>query len=67
MLKAPILSVPACMLVAGSALLSFRSKSVPSLLQLLGAGCLMVVVLTHVAEALVRRWRASEPSTFAAR
>jgi hypothetical protein len=51
-LKALILSVPACTLFAGAAVLSFRSRSVPSLLQLLGAGCLIVVVLTHDAEAL---------------
>jgi len=52
LLKALILSVPACTLFAGAAVLSFRSKSVPSLPQLLGAGCLTVVVLTHVADAL---------------
>jgi len=51
-LKALILSVPACTLFAGAAVLSFRSRSVPSLLQLLGAGCLIVVVLTHDADAL---------------
>ncbi len=52
LLKALILSVPVCMLFAGSALLSLRTRSVCSLLQLLGAGCLTVVVLTHLAEAL---------------
>src|SRR5258708_38194969 len=35
-LKALILSVPACTLFAGAAVLSFRSRSVPSLLQLGG-------------------------------
>jgi hypothetical protein len=44
--------VPACMLFAGSAVFFFRGKTVWSLLQLLGAGCLVVVVLTHVSEAL---------------
>ena len=44
--------VPACMLFAGSAVLFFRGKTVCSLLQLLGAGCLVVVVLAHVSEAL---------------
>ncbi len=34
LLKALILSVPACTLFAGAAVLSFRSRSVPSLLQL---------------------------------
>src|SRR5713226_526294 len=44
--------LPACVLLAGSAVLFFRGKTVSSLLQLLGAGCLVVVVLTHVSEAL---------------
>jgi hypothetical protein len=52
LLKALILSVPAFMLVAGSAVLSLRSGGISSLLQLLGAGCLMAVMLAHVAEAL---------------
>src|SRR5262245_37728178 len=44
--------VPACMLFAGSAVLFSRAKTVCSFLKLLGAGCLVVVVLTHVSEAL---------------
>jgi len=44
--------VPACMLFAGSAVLFFRGKTVWSFLQLLGAACLVVVVLAHVSEAL---------------
>ena len=44
--------VPACMLFAGAIALFFRGKTVWSFLQLLGAGCLLVVVLTHVCEAL---------------
>ena len=44
--------VPACMLFAGSAVLFFRAKTVCSFLQLLGAACLVVVVLAHVSEAL---------------
>src|SRR5437870_5246683 len=44
--------VPACMLFSGSLVLFFRGKTVCSFLQLLGAGCLVVVVLTHVSEAL---------------
>src|SRR6266571_8101935 len=44
--------VPACMLFSGSLVLFFRGKTVCSFLQLLGAGCLVVVVLTHVCEAL---------------
>ena len=41
-----------CMLFSGSAVLSFPRKTVCSFLQLLGTGCLMVVVLTHICEAL---------------
>jgi hypothetical protein len=44
--------VPACLLLLGSAILVFRGKTVAAVLQLLGAGCLVVVVLTHVFEAL---------------
>ena len=43
---------PVCMLFAGSAVLFSRGKTVCSFLQLLGAGCLVMVVLTHVAETL---------------
>jgi hypothetical protein len=46
--------VPTCMLLAGSAVLFSREKTVCSLLQLLGAGGLVLVALTHVSEAL--RW-----------
>src|SRR5947199_9180426 len=41
-----------CLLFYGSLVLFFRRKTVCSFLQLLGAGCLVVVVLTHVSEAL---------------
>ncbi len=44
--------VPACTLFAGSLVLSFRGKTACSFVQLLGAGCLVVVVLTHVSEGL---------------
>ena len=43
---------PVCMLLFASAVMFFREKSVPSLLQLVGAGCLVVVVLAHICEAL---------------
>jgi hypothetical protein len=49
--RALVALVPAGMLFAGAAVLFFRGKTVGSL-QLLGAGCLAVVVLTHVSEAL---------------
>jgi hypothetical protein len=52
LLKALVALVPACMLFCGSALLFFRGKTVGSSLQLLGAGCLVLVVFTHVSEAL---------------
>ncbi len=44
--------VPVCMLFAGSAVLFFSAKTVASFVQLLGAGCLVIVVLTHLSEAL---------------
>jgi hypothetical protein len=50
--KALVALVPTCMLFSGSAVLFVRRKSGSSFLQLLGAGCLVVVVLTHVSEAL---------------
>jgi len=44
--------VPACMLFSGSVVWFFRDKTGWALLQLFGAGCLLVVVLAHVSEAL---------------
>jgi succinate dehydrogenase/fumarate reductase cytochrome b subunit len=44
--------VPASMLLSGSIVLFLRGKTASSFLQLLGAGCLVAVVLTHVCEAL---------------
>ena len=52
LLKGLIALVPASMLFSGSVVLFFRVKTVCSLLQLLGAGCLVVVVLAHICEAL---------------
>ena len=52
LLKALIALLPACALFSGSAVLFSRTKAVSAFLQLLGAGGLVVVVLTHVAEAL---------------
>jgi hypothetical protein len=52
LLKALVALVPACMLFSSSVVLFFRGKTVSSFLQLLGAGCLVVVVLTHVSESL---------------
>jgi len=50
--KGLIALVPACMLFLGSVVLFFRRKTFVCLLQLLGAGCLVIVVFTHVCEAL---------------
>jgi hypothetical protein len=52
LLIALVALVPACLLFAGAVIVFVRAKTVGSCLQLLGAGCLVVVVLTHVAEAL---------------
>jgi hypothetical protein len=43
---------PVSVLFAGSAILFLRGKTVASFLQLVGAGCLAVVVLAHICEAL---------------
>jgi hypothetical protein len=43
---------PVGMLFAGSAVLFFSAKTAASFLQLLGAGSLVIVVLTHLSEAL---------------
>ena len=52
LLKALVALAPASVLFSGSAVLFFRGKTAGSFLQFLGAGCLVVVVLTHIAEAL---------------
>lgn len=52
LIRALVAWVPLGMLFVGSLVLFFRGKTVCAFLQLLGAGCLMVVVLTHVSEAL---------------
>jgi hypothetical protein len=52
LLKALIALAPVCLLFSGSVVLFARRKAMWSLLQLLGAGCLVVVVLTHICEAL---------------
>jgi uncharacterized protein (DUF983 family) len=47
-----IASVPVCILLCGAAVWFFRKKTLPSFLQLFGAGSLLIVVLVHVFEAL---------------
>jgi hypothetical protein len=51
-LKALFALLPVLMLVSGATLLFVRGKSIASLLQLLGAGLLLLVVLAHLCEAL---------------
>src|SRR5438876_556632 len=50
--KTLVALVPTLMLFSGSVLLYLRGKTMASLMQLLGAGCLVLVVLTHICEAL---------------
>src|SRR5438874_7181207 len=52
LLKALMAFVPVGILFAWSLISFLHGKTVCSFLQLLGAGCLVVVVLTHVSEAL---------------
>ena len=65
LLKAAVAFVPVAALLAYSVARFVRRQTVPLLLQVLGAGCLLVVVLTHVAEALhlmpAMRW--GEPTS----
>jgi len=44
--------LPVSVLLAGSAILFFRRKSLACFVQLFGAGCLVVAVLTRVCESL---------------
>ena len=50
--KSLIAFPPACPLLCGAAVLLRNRKTASSSLQLLGASCLVMVVLTHVFEAL---------------
>ena len=52
LLKALVALVPVGMLFLGSAILVSKRKGPASVLQLVGAGSLVVVVLTHIFEAL---------------
>ena len=52
LMSALVASVPAGMLFTGSLALFLKGKALSSLLQLLGAGCLVIVVLAHICEAL---------------
>ena len=50
--KAIAALVPTGMLLVGSALRFSRRKSTAAIFQLIGAACLMVVIIAHVCEAL---------------
>jgi hypothetical protein len=52
LLKALVALLPMALLFSGSILLFRKSRTVHAFLQLLGAGCLLLVVLTHVFEVL---------------
>jgi hypothetical protein len=52
LLKALVALMPTCILFGGSVVRFFRGKTVWCLLQLVGAGGLVLVALTHVSEAL---------------
>jgi hypothetical protein len=52
LLKALIALAPASLLFAASAVLFSKGRTAASFLQLGGASCLIIVVLTHVSEAL---------------
>jgi succinate dehydrogenase/fumarate reductase cytochrome b subunit len=51
-LKALFLFVPAGALLSASLVVFLRGRTMFSFLQLLGAGCLMIVVLAHICEGL---------------
>jgi zinc transporter ZupT len=52
LLKALVALVPTCLLFSGALVLFSRGKTLSAFLQAFGAGCLVMVVLTHVSEAL---------------
>jgi hypothetical protein len=52
LLKAVVSLLVVSAMLAGSAILFFRARSLGSLLQLFGASCLLIAVLTHFCEAL---------------
>jgi hypothetical protein len=52
LLKALVALVPTSLLLSASVVLFLKRKTTSSLLQLLSAGCLVIVMLTHVCEAL---------------
>src|SRR5712692_3642990 len=52
LLRALVVLVPVSLIFSWSLVSFLRAKAAWRCVQLLGAGCLLVVVLTHIAEAL---------------
>jgi len=52
LLKALVALFPASLLLSGSTIMFLRGKTLYLLVQLFGAGCILIVVLTHVCEEL---------------
>jgi succinate dehydrogenase/fumarate reductase cytochrome b subunit len=52
LVKSLLALLPTGMVALGSAILFLRGKTLGSILQMVGAGCLVVVVLTHFCEGL---------------
>lgn len=52
LLKSLVALVPACLLLSGSVVIFRRTKTVSTVMQLVGAGCVVAVVLAHICEAL---------------
>lgn len=50
--KALLALVPACLLLSGSTIMFFRRRTLLLFVQLVGASCILLVVLTHMCEAL---------------
>lgn len=50
--KTLLASVPTCLLLSGSTILWLRQKTMYAFLQVSGAVCIALVLLTHVFEAL---------------
>jgi|SRR6516164_2374379 len=55
LLKALVALLPAVLLLAASVTLFSKAKPVPTFLQLVGAGCLTVVVLAHGTQCIFDR------------
>jgi hypothetical protein len=50
--RALVALLPTLLLLAGSTIVFFRQKIGYALMQVFGAGCLVLVVVTHICEAL---------------